>query len=109
MNKGDVSRIPQTVVVVPTSQEQAQMWRYVTEGRKQATREEPHAGGGSLSQHLDLEITQHFDQLRRDLTTTIERAHERSDKQNADAMQRLLLEMETFVKDSVAERRRRPR
>jgi predicted amidohydrolase YtcJ len=31
VNKGDVSRIPQTVVVVPTSQEKAQMWRYLTE------------------------------------------------------------------------------
>jgi predicted amidohydrolase YtcJ len=31
VNKGDVSHVPQMVVVVPTSQEKAQMWRYVTE------------------------------------------------------------------------------
>lgn len=31
VNKGDLSRVPETVVVVPTSQKEAQTWRYTTE------------------------------------------------------------------------------
>jgi len=97
------------------------LWRVLTEARDKKNPEtvlDPavvveqfteamHAENRTQSAHLDLEITRHFDQLRRDLTTTIERAHERSDKQTADAMQRLLFEMETFVKESILERRGR--
>jgi len=98
-------------------------WRYFTEGRDKKAHVEAapvdaealvdqvteamRAENRAQSAHLDLEITKHFDQLRRDLTTTIERAHERSDIQTADAMQRLLLQMETFVKTSILERRQR--
>lgn len=53
-------------------------------------------------------IEGYLDQMRRDLQSTIETAHARTDKQNADAMQRLLLELEIFVKGAL-ERRRGPR
>lgn len=62
-----------------------------------------------LAQHLDFTLTGMFDQLRRDLTRTIERAHELGQKEAANTMQRFLLELELFVKGPSDERRRRPR
>lgn len=88
------------------------LYRMVTEARdKKPVSDTPDLRGvltGALdgfAQHTDLELTQHFDQLRRDLTTTIERAHERTQKQNVDAMQRFLLELELFVKTPTERRR----
>jgi hypothetical protein len=45
-------------------------------------------------QHLDLTLTTHFDQLRRDLTTTVERQHELSRDDLRNALATLLLEQE---------------
>lgn len=45
-------------------------------------------------QRLDLALTSHFDQLRRDLTTTIERQHELSRDDARNALTTHLLELE---------------
>lgn len=45
-------------------------------------------------QHLDLTLTEHFDQLRRDLTTTVERQHELSRDDMRNALATLILEQE---------------
>jgi hypothetical protein len=45
-------------------------------------------------QHLDLTLTTHFDQLRRDLSTTVERQHELSRDDMRNALSTMLMEME---------------
>ena len=47
-----------------------------------------------VTQHLDLVLTAHFDQLRRDLATTIERAHESTQKDTRNALTQHLLDLE---------------
>lgn len=79
------------------------LWRHITEGRKAAATGEPVGAA-----HIDLVLTEHFDQLRRDLTTTIERAHAHTQKETVDAMQRFLLELELIVKGVNDRRRPRP-
>jgi hypothetical protein len=50
-----------------------------------------------LTQHFDLTVTNAFDQLRRDLTTTIERQHEVTRKEWENMLQRFMVEMELSV------------
>jgi len=45
-------------------------------------------------EHLDLTLTEHFDQLRRDLTTTIERQQQLSRDDMRNALGTLILEQE---------------
>lgn len=66
-----------------------------------------------LTQHLDLTITEHFDQLRRDLETKISKEHDSTRKDWENALQRFLLDLELFVvtgeRPLGLDRRRKPR
>jgi hypothetical protein len=67
----------------------------------------PDTSSKELSQAIDLQLTEGFDQLRRDLTTTSERQHTELLKEWNNALQRFMLELEIFVMGGQGTKRRK--
>lgn len=61
----------------------------------------------AMRQHLDIIITEHFDQLRRDLETKIGNEHKTTRDDWTNALSRFMLELELFITNPKGPLRRR--